>query len=455
MRKFFHCFFCLIILVSAYHPPLEAKQPIIPSVLNRTDQRHGYVAACMIFQNEAPYLKEWLEYHKNLGISHFFLYNNASKDNFWSILLPYILSGEVELFNLYEIKTDAEEFFTEQRLAYEHAVLLALGQHEWLAIIDNDEYICIPSGEKLPTFLTRYLDAPGLAINWVMFGSSYVQQLEPNELQIERFFLRAPDNWPEHFMVKSIVRPQYVAKADIHICEYAPGLAAVFADHQRFSHHALFSVPPIDMIRINHYWWRDEKYFYDVKLPRRASWQSGYSAAEIAVKRKSYNSIEDYSIWPTIPAMKLAMATDAHSQKTFAASLPTSNKAPVCDALQRRLQLKFLSINDKWSKGEWTLSFFDSSGYFLKQQGAFTSIALNDSKIEMTLYKPSYSGVFKKGSPADTDVDESPVVAKIIMNNPDLSSLKCFVRHVDPQGIMLAKDEQFTLNLKTTRENAL
>ena len=43
-----------------------------------------------IFQNEAPYLKEWIDYHKSVGVDHFVLYNHFSKDNYEEVLYPYI-----------------------------------------------------------------------------------------------------------------------------------------------------------------------------------------------------------------------------------------------------------------------------------------------------------------------------------------------------------------------------
>lgn len=40
----------------------------------RDEQTHPdryYLAAAAIFQDEAPYLKEWIEYHKLIGVEHF------------------------------------------------------------------------------------------------------------------------------------------------------------------------------------------------------------------------------------------------------------------------------------------------------------------------------------------------------------------------------------------------
>lgn len=37
------------------------------------------LAICAIFQDEAAYLKEWIEFHKLVGVQHFYLYNHASR----------------------------------------------------------------------------------------------------------------------------------------------------------------------------------------------------------------------------------------------------------------------------------------------------------------------------------------------------------------------------------------
>ena len=50
-----------------------------------------------IFRDEAPYLREWIEYHKLLGVEHFYLYNNLSQDKCNEVLAPYVKNGEVDL----------------------------------------------------------------------------------------------------------------------------------------------------------------------------------------------------------------------------------------------------------------------------------------------------------------------------------------------------------------------
>ena len=57
------------------------------------------VSICAIFKNEAKYLREWIEFHKIVGVEHFYLYNNFSTDDYLSVLTPYIDSGLVTLID--------------------------------------------------------------------------------------------------------------------------------------------------------------------------------------------------------------------------------------------------------------------------------------------------------------------------------------------------------------------
>ena len=55
------------------------------------------LSLCLIFKNEAPFLKEWIDYHTIVGVDHFYLYNNNSDDNYKEVLEPYIRQGIVTL----------------------------------------------------------------------------------------------------------------------------------------------------------------------------------------------------------------------------------------------------------------------------------------------------------------------------------------------------------------------
>ena len=61
------------------------------------------VAICAIFKNEANYMKEWIEFHQMMGVDHFYLYNNNSADDYFSVLSQYIEKGIVTLVEWPEV----------------------------------------------------------------------------------------------------------------------------------------------------------------------------------------------------------------------------------------------------------------------------------------------------------------------------------------------------------------
>ena len=52
---------------------------------------------CAIYRDEAAYLREWVEFHRVVGVERFYLYDNHSVDDHRHALAPYIADGTVVL----------------------------------------------------------------------------------------------------------------------------------------------------------------------------------------------------------------------------------------------------------------------------------------------------------------------------------------------------------------------
>lgn len=237
------------------------------------------VAIASIFQNEAPYLREWIEFHKLVGVEHFYLYNNLSQDNYIEVLRPYIQKGEVDLVEWNYTAPNEKKWSYIQKGAYLHALKSARYQTEWLAFLDTDEFLFPVEVDTLPVFLQDYHDAAGVVVNWQLYGTSNVSHIPPGSLLIEELLLKAPTLYPENLHVKSIVRPSKVDFPKVHFCRFLPGFAQVNANKEPTK--GSFSPISVDKIRINHYWTRDEHYFETVKVPRREKWGD-----ELSYKRR-------------------------------------------------------------------------------------------------------------------------------------------------------------------------
>ena len=261
------------------------------------------LAIASIFQNEAPYLKEWIEFHKLLGVQHFYLLNNFSTDNYKEVLDPYIKNGVVEIFNWFvPVGKDGRW----QLSGFNFILNFVRGKVKWLALIDLDEFLFPVQHNNLLQFLAEYENFSGVCANWVMYGTSNVKSLQPNDLQIETLTYRAEVNHRENLHVKSIIKPDFVMSfSSPHYANYKPGHYQVTANKAKF--RGPFSpTVAIDKLRINHYCTRDEKYFHQVKIPRRLH-DMGEPAHKCLARNALINKIQDKVIFKYIPQLKLNM----------------------------------------------------------------------------------------------------------------------------------------------------
>jgi len=274
----------------------ENQVPIQPCKINRTDQRKSKISLCALFNNEAEYLKEWIEYHRLIGISHFYLYNNMSSDGFWSVLKPYVEQGVVELFDVpfdtSVIRDVAKTHNMVQVACYNHALKLSKKYTTWMALIDSDEYIC-PVNKDLVATLNKYQYASGLVVFWQLYGTSNVWSLNPGELLTEKLTMKFPQEYGENYLYKSIVNPKYATCHGPHTCDYPKGHFAVYPNHVKFHRGPKFNPLPVDVIRINHYTFRTESFYQNVKKPRRAIWGYNPSPEEEKTKMDLSNSTYD------------------------------------------------------------------------------------------------------------------------------------------------------------------
>jgi len=244
---------------------------ILTQALSASDYLYQ-LAIGAIFRDEAPYLKEWIEFHKLVGVNHFYLYNNCSTDNYESILQPYIDLGEVELIQWpYNSKSWEHWLYEIQAGAYTDCLALARGKAKWLALIDIDEFLTPMSSDHVPDILKEYEAFGGVGFNWKLFGHSGLLDLEPNKLMIESLLKTAVHDRPTHLGIKSIVRPERVKDCHHpHFVSYLEGFFHVNSNKEPcIESEGTTNGVYYDRLVINHYWSRTGNYLYK-KLQR---WQ--------------------------------------------------------------------------------------------------------------------------------------------------------------------------------------
>ncbi len=186
------------------------------SLYCHTEEPKKYtLSLCAIFKNEAKYLKEWIEYHRLVGVEHFYLYNNNSTDHYKRVLNPYVKKGVVTLIEWPDYLGDLQEkeaykwAFSTQIPAYENAIHVhAKDQSKWLVFMEVNEFLVPAEEEKLTDLLKRYEDYDSVTLSSVFFDASKKDALPRKRLLIETVELTdQPKMNPQIGVRKMIIKP--------------------------------------------------------------------------------------------------------------------------------------------------------------------------------------------------------------------------------------------------------
>lgn len=279
--------------------------------LSFTNSLCGYMydlSILAIFQDEARFLKEWIEFHKIVGVQHFYLINHCSTDNYEEVLAPYIENGEVTLFHATEEHPKSWNDYQAQQYTLLLPVLL---DSKWVAVLDCDEFLFPVKEFSLRQFLSNY-DDPEIAslyVFWQCYGTSFVPEIYPDELMIEKLILRAKEQYIHNKYGKSIIRPDRTFHISLHVSLPLYGHCMTsnkkIYDLSNLTFESVVSrTVKVSDIRINHYWTKDEKFFNEVKKPRYRKWDA---ESECTKRYLDLNRIRDRSIYKYLPQLKAAM----------------------------------------------------------------------------------------------------------------------------------------------------
>jgi hypothetical protein len=203
--------------------------------------RH-YLSACLCFKDAAPYLAEWLAFYTSLGVEHVYLYNNESTDAFHAIVAPYRARGRATLVDFPGKGI--------QQAVYAHCLATFGARTRWLMFCDDDEFLFPVKDRSLPDALAAYEEFAGLAVAWMLYGSSG-HWTPPRGLVIENYAMRF--GLPDHH-VKCIVDPRRIVRPLVigHHFECVAGQVVV--DERGVPMNGpLNPRPTADIFRVNHY----------------------------------------------------------------------------------------------------------------------------------------------------------------------------------------------------------
>ncbi len=217
----------------------------------KVTRKEYYLSLCTCFKNEGANLKEWIEYHKLIGVDHFYLYNNNSTDNFREVLAPYIDEGSVTLIDFPQTPI--------QPYCYKHWIENYRKESTFVALTDVDEYFVPLKDNNLKDWLGRWKKYPVILVYWKMFGSSGKLKHDDTKLITEQYTC----SWPKLYDCgKIIFNTDYDIKIGNGMHHYSVVKGSEsrfpFAPVNNWGKFVIFGInrgadKDID-IQLNHYW---------------------------------------------------------------------------------------------------------------------------------------------------------------------------------------------------------
>lgn len=156
-----------------------------------------------IMKNEGMYLREWLQYHIDQGITKSIIYDNESIDDTKNIIYEF------------QKKVDIDYHYwpgqNQQKVAYQDAVNRYKSKHVWILTIDVDEFLFSVDHTKVLQWLNGLpSNVAQVLVGWRIYGSNHFVD-RPNGLVIQNYTRRAQDDYISDY--KSIIKPDMTVSA--------------------------------------------------------------------------------------------------------------------------------------------------------------------------------------------------------------------------------------------------
>ena len=283
VKIFFKLYKALISFFTNFIPNKERRQEIKKSLLMAqfNSKRFAFedaakfpnylnVLACA--KNEGPYFKEWIEYHRLLGVEKFYIYDNESTDNTKEVLRPYIEKGIV-VFDSFSFEGDI--WPQPQRDLYTKAVQKYRNETKWLSIIDIDEFIVPLRHNSIVDFLKDFESFSQITIHYKFFGFCG-HKTKPEGLTLENYLysIEDADTGVESVINKNTGKSILNPRAALgRIFEHYSPVIGMPVDENKapYLEDPCKGGATTDIITVNHYWTKSEEEFSKRQL--RNEWR--------------------------------------------------------------------------------------------------------------------------------------------------------------------------------------
>jgi hypothetical protein len=138
----------------------------IVTYVNKYPKFEDEIIMSTIVKHEDDYIPSWIEFHKNIGVSRFIIYDNSDTYELGKRLKPYILNNIVVLLKWsypYRLPISGISGQTTQQ---NHSIY-AFQTSKYIGLFDVDEYINLQMHKTLPEFFEDYINNNAIQVKQI------------------------------------------------------------------------------------------------------------------------------------------------------------------------------------------------------------------------------------------------------------------------------------------------
>ena len=205
-----------------------------------------YLSIGLLIKDENEYLQEWIEHHLNLGVEHFFIYDNLSTTKIEDTV------QNLGLLKYCTIKRVSKDSYPSlQKDVYKECIQQHKDHTKWLGFLDTDEFIEVNGNSSFIDFLKKYENRfDALWFPWKTFNAN--GHITKPSGKVQDNFTTIHNKFPTSFPMNG--KGFYIVSNIDPAAAHAHFIPSSFGRNKHGILRRNIRLPKEDMIYIRHYY---------------------------------------------------------------------------------------------------------------------------------------------------------------------------------------------------------
>ena len=224
--------------------------------VNKYPEFKNEIIMSTMVHNEDKYIRQWIEFHLNIGVTRFIIYDNSKindhesyksdekNSNLKSVLCDFIENGTVVLIEWSYPKRLKKSGISGQTTQQNHSIY-CFRNSKYIGLFDIDEYINIQNNTNINSFFDSFIK--NKKINTNNIGSFRLLNkffMNPNNLSVNQYDFLSIFNCKEITKVgreKNFIIPKNVNTFSIHMITSGEKMLNIDSTYIYFNHYCFLN----------------------------------------------------------------------------------------------------------------------------------------------------------------------------------------------------------------------